>query len=138
LEFGSDKFVECEEVGVRESCRAAFVLAAGGFAERLRLNGGIKVENLTLVKSHSFKRHMITGELHPESEIWWLHPPPLQAIILSHHNSPSCSQKNCVDGQLELPVESTTGTCFLELYIQNILALQEASAGQSISDFSAI
>lgn len=55
LEFGSDKFVECEEVGVRESCRAAFVLVAGGFAERLRLNGGIKVEYLTLVKSNSFE-----------------------------------------------------------------------------------
>lgn len=55
MEFGSDKFVECEEVGVRESCRAAFVLVAGGFAERLRLNGGIKVEYLTLVKSNSFE-----------------------------------------------------------------------------------
>lgn len=62
----------------------------------------------------------------------------LQIIILSHHNSPSCSQNHCVVGQLEMPVESTTGTCFLELYIQNILALQEASAGQSISDFSSI
>ena len=88
MEFGNDKFVECEEVGVRESCRAAFVLLAGGFAERLRLNSGIKVENLTLVKSNSFdpnsfKRHMVTGELHAESEIWWLHPSPLQVIILS-------------------------------------------------------
>lgn len=55
MEFGSEKFVECEEVGVRGSCRAAFVLMAGGFAERLGLNGGLKVENLTLVKSNSFE-----------------------------------------------------------------------------------
>ena len=143
LEFGSDKFVECEEVGVRESCRAAFVLVAGGFAERLRLNGGIKVEYLTLVKSNSFEsqffqkthdnrriacrvRNLVAASISLASYY------PLTIIL--HH----AQKRNCVDGQLEMPVESTTGTCFLELYIQNILALQEASAGQSISDFSSV
>ncbi|XP_043722977.1 UDP-sugar pyrophosphorylase-like isoform X2 [Telopea speciosissima] len=76
LKFGDDNFAKFEEAGVRESCKAAFVLVAGGLGERLGYNG-IKVA---------------------------------------------------------LPSESTTGTCFLQHYIESILALQEASCkltGQS-------
>ncbi|KAJ4950375.1 hypothetical protein NE237_027207 [Protea cynaroides] len=76
LTYGDDNFVNFEEAGVREACKAAFVLVAGGLGERLGYNG-IK---------------------------------------------------------LALPSESTTGTCFLQQYIESILALQEASCkltGQS-------
>ncbi|MCO5578436.1 hypothetical protein L7F22_032278 [Adiantum nelumboides] len=69
LPFGEEKFLEYEERGVKEACKAAFVLVAGGLGERLGYNG-IKIA---------------------------------------------------------LPSESTTGTCFLHLYIKSILALQSAS-----------
>jgi len=35
--------------------------------------------------------------------------------------------------QLALPAETTTGTCFIQHYIESILALQEASSQGSIS-----
>ncbi|XP_031495460.1 UDP-sugar pyrophosphorylase [Nymphaea colorata] len=69
LSFGDENFMMLEEVGVKEACRAAFVLVAGGLGERLGYNG-IK---------------------------------------------------------LALPSESTSGTLFLQHYIESILALQDAS-----------
>ncbi|KAF3787452.1 UDP-sugar pyrophosphorylase [Nymphaea thermarum] len=69
LSFGDENFMMLEEVGVKEACRAAFVLVAGGLGERLGYNG-IK---------------------------------------------------------LALPSESTSGTLFLQHYIESILALQGAS-----------
>ncbi|GMH00922.1 hypothetical protein Nepgr_002761 [Nepenthes gracilis] len=69
LTFADDKFIQYEEVGIREAQNSAFVLVAGGLGERLGYNG-IKVA---------------------------------------------------------LPLESCSGTCFLQHYIECILALQEAS-----------
>lgn len=69
LTFGDEMFVKFEERGVKEACRSAFVLVAGGLGERLGYSG-IKIA---------------------------------------------------------LPSETTTGTCFLQLYIKSILALQDAS-----------
>nr|GEU99093.1 UDP-sugar pyrophosphorylase [Tanacetum cinerariifolium] len=72
LTFGDDKFMQYEEIGVKEVRNAAFVLVAGGLGERLGYNG-IKVA---------------------------------------------------------LPTETTTGSCFLQYYIESILALSEASFKQ--------
>ncbi|KAJ7524654.1 hypothetical protein O6H91_17G014900 [Diphasiastrum complanatum] len=69
LTYGDEKFINFEEAGLKEACKAAFVLVAGGLGERLGYNG-IKVA---------------------------------------------------------LPSEITTRTCFLHLYIESILALQNAS-----------
>lgn len=69
LTFGDENFIKLEEAGIREACRAAFVLVAGGLGERLGYNG-IK---------------------------------------------------------LALPLETTSGRCFLQHYIESILALQESS-----------
>ncbi|PWA99511.1 UDP-sugar pyrophosphorylase [Artemisia annua] len=77
LTFGDDKFMQYEEIGVKEVRNAAFVLVAGGLGERLGYNG-IKVA---------------------------------------------------------LPTETTTGTCFLQYYIESILALSEASFKQAQGEF---
>eukprot|EP00250_Pteridium_aquilinum_P006680 c16546_g1_i1 orf=347-2179(-) len=69
LTFGEGDFLLFEERGVKEACRSAFVLVAGGLGERLGYSG-IKIA---------------------------------------------------------LPSQTTTGTCFLNLYIKSILALQDAS-----------
>ncbi|KAH9573986.1 hypothetical protein CY35_01G030700 [Sphagnum magellanicum] len=76
LTFGDKEFMKFEEAGVKNACRAAFVLVAGGLGERLGYSG-IKIA---------------------------------------------------------LPSQMTTEVCFLEHYIQNILALQEAggSSGEQI------
>ncbi|GJU45735.1 UDP-sugar pyrophosphorylase [Tanacetum coccineum] len=78
LNFGDDKFMQYEEIGVKEVRNAAFVLVAGGLGERLGYNG-IKVA---------------------------------------------------------LPTETTTGTCFLQHYIESILALSEASFKQELVSYS--
>ncbi|XP_073391210.1 UDP-sugar pyrophosphorylase isoform X4 [Physcomitrium patens] len=70
LKYGSRKYVEYEEAGLKEFARVAFVLVAGGSAERLNRGNEIK---------------------------------------------------------LELPTESATGICFLELYIKSILAIQHSA-----------
>ncbi|XP_073391214.1 UDP-sugar pyrophosphorylase isoform X10 [Physcomitrium patens] len=75
LKYGSRKYVEYEEAGLKEFARVAFVLVAGGSAERLNRGNEIK---------------------------------------------------------LELPTESATGICFLELYIKSILAIQHSAKKRRI------
>ena len=48
LTFGDDKFMQYEELGVKEVRNAAFVLVAGGLGERLGYNG-IKVETIAVL-----------------------------------------------------------------------------------------
>lgn len=43
LKYGSRKYVEYEEAGLKEFARVAFVLVAGGSAERLNRGNEIKV-----------------------------------------------------------------------------------------------
>lgn len=44
MKYGSRKYVEFEEAGVKEFSRVAFVLVAGGLAERLDCANDIKVK----------------------------------------------------------------------------------------------
>lgn len=90
-----------EEAGVKQVQNAAFVLVAGGLGERLGYNG-IKVLQLFFY----FIFVIWLCRLITFDGIWSIF-------------------------QVALPMETTTGTCFLQHYIESILCLSEASCKQT-------
>jgi len=97
LSYGDENFIKFEEAGVKEAQNAAFVLVAGGLGERLGYNG-IKVNNDTA----NIFTLCWSGLVEKSLNLFF----PLQVA---------------------LPFETITGTCFLQCYIESVLALQEAS-----------
>ena len=97
LSHGDENFIKFEEAGVKEAQNAAFVLVAGGLGERLGYNG-IKVLNDTATLFTLCCSELVKKSLN------FLFP-----------------------FQVALPFETITGTCFLQNYIESVLALQEAS-----------
>lgn len=111
LDFGGPDFLQLEEGGLAAVGHAAFVLVAGGLGERLGYKGKLCAGNnrpalYCLLCCCPWRLWRIVG-LRADCPLYEPAAPCLHAGI-----------------KVALPAESASGRCFLQLYIEMILALQ--------------